>query len=335
MPSRSRRRPLSRSWSQTGLSHSNSSSPPQMSLTSTSSRPWSARMRSTSAFTCIVLEVVRGHGDARPARLGDELRRSPRSSPALVLGQLGAGGAAGDVDGRARRAELASRCPAPPRGSPRRRAPLDLRAVYKQAFGYYYHARCPDRRPAPTKTCWMPPWRCCARDGSRSRRWHGERAVRRDPRAALRVQGRPAATGAAPRVGSPRRAHGRARRAADRRDRAPRRALGSVRRDRAVRREPDDPARGPARPGAAGARRGLGDGADRGAGRALRDGCGRAARRALAGRRHVVGVPAGSAGSTTTCARASADWSSSCQPAGDVRGRATRGRAGTPRRPTG
>ena len=51
MPSRSMRRPFSRLCSQTGLFHSNSFSPPQMSLTRMSSRPCSARMRSTSART--------------------------------------------------------------------------------------------------------------------------------------------------------------------------------------------------------------------------------------------------------------------------------------------
>jgi hypothetical protein len=45
------RSPFSRSCSHTGVSHSNSSSPPQMSLTRTSS-PLSASIRCTSASTC-------------------------------------------------------------------------------------------------------------------------------------------------------------------------------------------------------------------------------------------------------------------------------------------
>ena len=136
MPSRSRRRPLSRSWSQTGLSHSNSSSPPQMSLTRTSSRPWPERMRSTSAFTWACSRWSVGTAMAA-ACVGDEVGGLLDRLRAPVLGLLGAGGAAGDVDGRARCAELGRDPPPRPAGRSGRRVPPNLRAVYKQAFGYY------------------------------------------------------------------------------------------------------------------------------------------------------------------------------------------------------
>ena len=58
------RSPLSRSCSHTGALHSNSSSPPQMSLTSTSSRPRSSSIRPTSAatFVAAAMNPVTGVG---------------------------------------------------------------------------------------------------------------------------------------------------------------------------------------------------------------------------------------------------------------------------------
>ena len=99
---RSRRRPASRSCSHSGVSHSNSFSPPQMSLTSTSSRPWSESMRWTSASHLARLEVVDGHRDAGAAggvhqlgglldRLGPVVLRAPlaRAAPGAVHGRAG------------------------------------------------------------------------------------------------------------------------------------------------------------------------------------------------------------------------------------------------------
>ena len=79
---RSIRRPPSRSCSHTGVFHSASFSPPQMSLTSTSSRPCSASMRCDERLDLRRLEVVDRDRDARRRRRRRRARRSPRSSPA-------------------------------------------------------------------------------------------------------------------------------------------------------------------------------------------------------------------------------------------------------------
>ena len=76
-----------------------------MSLTSTSRRPCSASIRSTSAATCVRLEVVDGDRDPLAARLAHELGGLLDRLRPVVLGAPLAGAAARAVDGGARLAE--------------------------------------------------------------------------------------------------------------------------------------------------------------------------------------------------------------------------------------
>ena len=81
-PGAASRRPFSRSCSHSGVSHSNSRSPPQMSLTRTSRRPCSASIRSHERGDLL---GARGGRPARRSRCRPRrspARRSPRSSPA-------------------------------------------------------------------------------------------------------------------------------------------------------------------------------------------------------------------------------------------------------------
>ena len=78
---RSIRSPLSRSCSQTGLFHSASCSPPQMSLTRTSSRPCSASIRCDERLDLRRIQMVDPTAIPSPPA-ASPARRSPRSSPA-------------------------------------------------------------------------------------------------------------------------------------------------------------------------------------------------------------------------------------------------------------
>ena len=128
------RRPASRSCSQIGVSQSAgpplSTSPPQMSLTSTSRRPWSRSMRAGEGLHLGRVEVVDGDRDAGAAELGDERRRLLDRLGPVVVGAQGPGraGAAGADDGGAGLAERGGDA-ASRRHASRRRRPPPARAA--------------------------------------------------------------------------------------------------------------------------------------------------------------------------------------------------------------
>ena len=132
MASRRMRRPLSRSCSQIGVFHSAgpplSSSPPQMSLTSTSMWPWSSRIRSASVCTWPGSRWSTATAMPVPPRLRDELGRLLDRLGAVVLGPRPRAWC-----GRCRRPSrrprpARRRCRARRRGSRRRRRPRDRAA---------------------------------------------------------------------------------------------------------------------------------------------------------------------------------------------------------------
>ena len=112
------RRPLSRSSSQIGVFHSGgpplSTSPPQMSLTSTSMWPCSARIRSASAAHLVGVEVVDRDRDPGAAERGDQLGRLLDGLRPVVVGPERArpAAAAGADDRRAGLAQRGGDAPA-------------------------------------------------------------------------------------------------------------------------------------------------------------------------------------------------------------------------------